>query len=208
MVQKAGLSDSIEVDSCGTGGGSANWYRPGGHSYHEGDAADSRMTATARARGIQLTSRSRPLTPADLEEVLSPLLLCQCMFCCFQPASTAKTPRRFTGVQYDFIIGMDDSNLANIRRAAEVWHGNGGGAGSAPLPAAYAPKLSKLTDYLRPGGAFTSFHEIPDPYYSGQDGFELVMDLLDDACQGLLQHVVEQRGIQQQQLLQQQQQQE
>ena len=38
-------------------------------SYHEGDAADSRMTATARARGVTLTSRSRPLTPADLAEV-------------------------------------------------------------------------------------------------------------------------------------------
>lgn len=38
-------------------------------SYHEGDPADSRMTATARARGVTLTSRSRPLRPADLSEV-------------------------------------------------------------------------------------------------------------------------------------------
>lgn len=39
------------------------------HSYHEGDPADSRMTATARGRGVTLTSRSRPLIPADLAEV-------------------------------------------------------------------------------------------------------------------------------------------
>ena len=104
------------------------------------------------------------------------------------------------GVQYDFIIGMDDSNLANIRRAAEFWQGNGnGGSGGVPPPAAYAPKLSLMTDYLRPGSAFATYREVPDPYYSGQQGFELVMDLLDDACQGLLQHVVEQRGIQRQQ---------
>jgi hypothetical protein len=38
-------------------------------SYHEGDPADSRMTATARSRGVTLTSRSRPLTPTDLAEV-------------------------------------------------------------------------------------------------------------------------------------------
>lgn len=28
--------------------------------------------------------------------------------------------------------------------------------------------------------------EVPDPYYGGGDGFELVLDLLDDACEGLL----------------------
>lgn len=38
-------------------------------SYHEGDAADSRMMATARKRGVNLTSRSRPLRPQDLAEV-------------------------------------------------------------------------------------------------------------------------------------------
>lgn len=38
-------------------------------SYHEGGPADSRMTAAARARGIKLTSLSRPLTPQDLAEV-------------------------------------------------------------------------------------------------------------------------------------------
>lgn len=27
---------------------------------------------------------------------------------------------------------------------------------------------------------------VPDPYYSGADGFELVLDLLEDACEGLL----------------------
>ena len=27
---------------------------------------------------------------------------------------------------------------------------------------------------------------IPDPYYGGADGFELVLDLLEDACEGLL----------------------
>jgi protein-tyrosine phosphatase len=30
-------------------------------------------------------------------------------------------------------------------------------------------------------------HEVPDPYYGGAEGFEQVLDLLEDACTGLLQ---------------------
>lgn len=82
------------IDSCGTGGGSPDWYMPGGFSYHEGDAADSRMRAAASGRGVKLTSRSRPLKPADLAE-------------------------------FDYIVGMDASNLVAIRRAAEYWAGSG-----------------------------------------------------------------------------------
>eukprot|EP00168_Porphyra_purpurea_P001943 TRINITY_DN1228_c0_g1_i11.p1 TRINITY_DN1228_c0_g1~~TRINITY_DN1228_c0_g1_i11.p1 ORF type:complete len:270 (+),score=42.52 TRINITY_DN1228_c0_g1_i11:305-1114(+) len=57
----------IRIDSCGTGGGSPNWFTPGGRSYHEGDPPDARMTAAASARGVALTSRSRPLTAADFD---------------------------------------------------------------------------------------------------------------------------------------------
>lgn len=31
--------------------------------------------------------------------------------------------------------------------------------------------------------------DIPDPYYQGQAGFELVLDMLEDACHGLLEHI-------------------
>ena len=36
---------------------------------------------------------------------------------------------------------------------------------------------------------FSSLHDfdhVPDPYYEGREGFELVLDLLEDACEGLL----------------------
>ena len=65
-VADRGLADRVTVDSCGTGGGSRDWYRKGGFSFHEGDPADSRMTAAARRRAVTLTSRSRPLTPDDV----------------------------------------------------------------------------------------------------------------------------------------------
>ncbi|MGM0444638.1 MAG: low molecular weight phosphotyrosine protein phosphatase, partial [Fibrobacterota bacterium] len=31
--------------------------------------------------------------------------------------------------------------------------------------------------------------EVPDPYYGGARGFELVLDILEDACAGLLEHI-------------------
>ena len=35
----------------------------------------------------------------------------------------------------------------------------------------------------------SSLTEVPDPYYSGSDGFELVIDLISDASKGLLKHI-------------------
>jgi protein-tyrosine phosphatase len=36
--------------------------------------------------------------------------------------------------------------------------------------------------------------EVPDPYYGGEQGFENVLDLLEDGCAGLLQHVQSRLG--------------
>ena len=60
------LASSL-IDSCGTGGGANRWYEDSGFSYHEGDESDGRMRASASKRGIEITSRSRPLTPDDLQ---------------------------------------------------------------------------------------------------------------------------------------------
>ena len=43
-------------------------------------------------------------------------------------------------------------------------------------------KVVRMAAYLtRPGAP-----EIPDPYYGGDEGFEHVLNLLEDACEGLL----------------------
>ena len=45
-------------------------------------------------------------------------------------------------------------------------------------------KIHLMTDYLV---QFRKLHDhIPDPYYGEASGFELVLDLLEDACEGLL----------------------
>ena len=49
VVERNGLTDCFDIDSCGTGGGSPSWYREGGFSYHEGDESDPRMTATGES---------------------------------------------------------------------------------------------------------------------------------------------------------------
>lgn len=53
LVEEAGLSDKIEVDSCGTGG------------WHEGERADARMRETASKHGITLMSRARKVRMDD-----------------------------------------------------------------------------------------------------------------------------------------------
>ena len=32
--------------------------------------------------------------------------------------------------------------------------------------------------------------EVPDPYYRGVDGFELTLDIVEDACEGLLEKLL------------------
>ncbi|NNJ96551.1 MAG: low molecular weight phosphotyrosine protein phosphatase, partial [Gammaproteobacteria bacterium] len=34
------------------------------------------------------------------------------------------------------------------------------------------------------------FTDVPDPYYGGARGFDTVLDLVDDAAEGLLQHLI------------------
>ncbi len=51
----------------------------------------------------------------------------------------------------------------------------------------------KYRDKVRLMCEFASHHserEVPDPYYGGPEGFNKVIDLLLDACEGLLQYVV------------------
>lgn len=69
---------------------------------------------------------------------------------------------------FDRIIAMDQDNLRFLRRLARR--------------DGQADKLSLMCDYCRKQRA----HEVPDPYYGGSHGFDTVLDLLEDACEGLL----------------------
>lgn len=73
---------------------------------------------------------------------------------------------------FDFILVMDQENFTTI-------------SSMAPDPAE-AGKVKMLAKYMtrHPGQ-----NDIPDPYFGGMDGFDRTIELLEDACQGLLQEL-------------------
>lgn len=108
------------------------------YSGHAGALPDERMRRHAGRRGYDLDSRARTFYPA---------------------ADFA---------DFDLIIGMDDQNIAALKRLADH--------------EGEMAKIAKMTDFCRAPASYTA---VPDPYYEGAEGFELVLDLLEDATEGL-----------------------
>lgn len=69
---------------------------------------------------------------------------------------------------FDIIVAMDASNERNLRRIA-------------PSPEAEA-KIVQMAEFV---DIASRYDHIPDPYYEGAEGFELVLDLLQSACRNL-----------------------
>lgn len=72
--------------------------------------------------------------------------------------------------RFDQLIVMDDSNLENIQ-ALDTYN-------------EYSSKIHKMTDFCSLN--YKDYSYVPDPYYGGEKGFEEVLDLLENSCQGLL----------------------
>ncbi|MEB3334406.1 MAG: low molecular weight protein-tyrosine-phosphatase [Cyanobacteriota bacterium] len=70
--------------------------------------------------------------------------------------------------RFAHILTMDQDNLAAVQRLAR---------GTAPRAT-----IEPITRYCR----HHKLDGVPDPYYGGADGFEHVLDILEDACEGLL----------------------
>ncbi|MBP5386904.1 MAG: low molecular weight phosphotyrosine protein phosphatase [Prevotella sp.] len=71
--------------------------------------------------------------------------------------------------RFDLIVGMDEDNVSQISSRAR-----------SPYD---LHKVVCMADYLTHHPMHKS---VPDPYYSNDNAFELVIELLEDACQGLL----------------------
>lgn len=69
--------------------------------------------------------------------------------------------------RFDLILAMDRENLAELQRLA---------------PDGYENRLKLLMDFAR---TQREVREVPDPYYGTEAGFERVLDLVGDACDGL-----------------------
>ena len=70
--------------------------------------------------------------------------------------------------KFDLILGMDDRNIDALKEKAP--------------DVETERKIGRMTDYCR----VKVVDYVPDPYYGGAQGFENVLDILEDACGGLL----------------------
>jgi len=70
--------------------------------------------------------------------------------------------------RFDYIIGMDSQNVHDLKAVARNENDR--------------KKISLMTDYC----FGKKYDSVPDPYYGGAAGFELVLDILEDACDGLI----------------------
>lgn len=72
---------------------------------------------------------------------------------------------------FDLILGMDDQNIDGLRELA-------------PSPEAQQ-KIRRMADFCQ----HIPTDCVPDPYFGGASGFENVLDILEDACEGLLEYL-------------------
>lgn len=79
--------------------------------------------------------------------------------------------------QFDLILAMDQDNYADIL--------------SLDTAGKYHHKVKLMCEFCRNHRD----REVPDPYYGGSEGFNYVIDLLLDACDGLLDHIVQQQLV-------------
>ena len=79
---------------------------------------------------------------------------------------------------FDLIVGMDAANVDDLCSMAATIE--------------QQDKVVMMGDYIR---QYPNYDYVPDPYYEGSEGFELVLDLLEDACDNLLNRIIEQNNI-------------
>jgi protein-tyrosine phosphatase len=75
--------------------------------------------------------------------------------------------------EFDLILAMDKSNYHDIL--------------AVDPSGQYHSKVRLMCDFC----STHTLKEVPDPYYGGVEGFNQVIDLLMDACEGLLKHITQ-----------------
>jgi protein-tyrosine phosphatase len=78
--------------------------------------------------------------------------------------------------EFDLILAMDKDNYVDIL--------------ALDTASEYHHKVKLMCDFC----SRHTHKEVPDPYYGGAEGFNQVIDLLVDACEGLLNHITTQKA--------------
>jgi len=84
----------------------------------------------------------------------------------------ARQVSRADFAEFDYVLAMDEVNLRSLRRLC---------------PPEHASKVRLFLEFA----SETRVREVPDPYYGGARGFEHVLDLVEDASRGLIEHLKE-----------------
>lgn len=74
--------------------------------------------------------------------------------------------------QFDLLLAMDDSVYESLSRLAPTVEA--------------LQRLERFADYLP---AHFGYDYVPDPYYEGAEGFELVLNMLEEGCEQLFHHL-------------------
>lgn len=69
--------------------------------------------------------------------------------------------------EFDHVLAMDEANLEDLKKTC---------------PESYLSRVRLFLDYMPKA----STREVPDPYYGGSDGFFHVLDLIEQASDGLI----------------------
>lgn len=85
--------------------------------------------------------------------------------------------------RYSYIIGMDKENIRDLRRLASEAEAHG--AVTADKAALIVCAADFMTRHPR-------FKTVPDPYYGGESDFELALELIEDACDGIIEELIKQ----------------
>lgn len=75
--------------------------------------------------------------------------------------------------EFDLILVMDRDNYESVK--------------ALDVRKAYSHKIKLFCEFA----TSSDEEEVPDPYYGGPEGFETVMDILEDGCSGLVEHYIE-----------------
>ena len=78
---------------------------------------------------------------------------------------------------FDLIVAMDNGNVRSLEGMAATVE--------------EARKIVMLGKWVK---KYPHYDYVPDPYYERSEGFELVMDLLEDACGNLLDEIEARRN--------------
>ncbi|GGW57958.1 protein-tyrosine-phosphatase [Alishewanella tabrizica] len=83
----------------------------------------------------------------------------------------AKPVKSTDFASFDIILAMDRQNLHDLQQRCPAEHQH------------------KLCLFMSHHPAFAQWPDVPDPYYGGNKGFDLVLQLIEEGCDHLLAHL-------------------